>query len=95
MQAGPYTVAFFKKVMDSKMMIDQAYNACRGLLSLMNTYGPVRMEAACKNGSKGCKFTYTAIRKILENKMDQLEQVDTPQSRLPIHPNLRGPQAYE
>lgn len=94
-QAGPHTVDFFKKVMDSKMMIDQSYNACRGLIRLMETYGPGRMEAACKRGLQGCKFTYTAIKKVLENNMDQLEQVDTSESRLPVHPNLRGPQAYQ
>lgn len=94
-QAGPHTVDFFKKVMDSKMMIDQSYNACRGLIRLMETYGPVRMEAACTRGLKGCKFTYTAIKKVLENNMDQLEQAFPSESRLPMHPNLRGPQAYK
>lgn len=95
MQAGPHTVDFFNKVMDSKMMIDQSYNACRGLIRLMETYGAVRMEAACVRGLKGCKFTYTAIKKVLENNMDQLEQGHASESRLPMHSNLRGPQAYQ
>ena len=94
-QAGPNTVDFFKKVMESKMMIDQSYNACRGLVRLMEEYGSARMEAACRRGLKGYRFTYTAIKKILENKMDQTEENSISESRLPIHTNLRGPQAYD
>jgi transposase/biotin operon repressor len=94
-QAGPNTVDFFKKVMESKMMIDQSYNACRGLVRLMEEYGATRMEAACRRGLKGYRFTYTAIKKILENKMDHLEEDSISESRLPIHTNLRGPQAYD
>lgn len=93
-QAGACTAEFFKKVMESKMMIDQAYNACRGLIRLMETYGSARMESACKRGLTGSGFTYTAIKKILENNMDQLEENHAPEYRLPIHSNLRGPQAY-
>ena len=93
-QNGPHTFDFFKKVMDGKMMIEQSYNSCRGLIRLMETYGAVRMEAACKRGLTGCRFTYTAIKKILENNMDQLEENRAPESRLPGHINLRGPQAY-
>jgi hypothetical protein len=44
---GPHTSQFFKKVMDSKLIIDQSYTACLGLLRLINTYGGIRMEAAC------------------------------------------------
>lgn len=92
-QAGSNTVDFFSKVMESKMMIDQSYNACRGLVRLMEQYGASRMEAACRRGLTGHRFTYTAIKKILENKMDQLEE-NVSESRLPMHNNLRGPQAF-
>lgn len=92
-QAGSSTVDFFTKVMESKMMIDQSYNACRGLVRLMEQYGATRMEAACRRGLTGYRFTYTVIKKILENRMDQLEETVS-ESRLPIHNNLRGPQAF-
>lgn len=92
-QVGTNTEEFLSKVMASKMMIDQSYNACRGLVRLMEQYGPSRMEAACKKGLTGHRFTYTAIKQILENKMDQLED-NVSESRLPMHNNLRGPQAF-
>ncbi|MEJ7831034.1 MAG: hypothetical protein WKF91_22700, partial [Segetibacter sp.] len=91
---GPHTYEFFKKVMDSKLVIDQSYTACLGLLRLMGAYGNVRMEAACKRGLKGHKFTYDAIKKILGNNMDLLEEDLTTEFRIPAHTNLRGPEAY-
>ena len=91
---GANTYEFFKKVMDSKLIIDQSYTACLGLLRLMAAYGGLRMEAACKRGLRGHKFTYGAIKKILDNNMDQLEEELIIEFRLPAHTNLRGPEAY-
>ncbi|SDN17292.1 Integrase core domain-containing protein [Daejeonella rubra] len=91
---GPHTYEFFKKVMDSKLVIDQSYTACLGLLRLMRACGAVRMEAACKRGLRGHKFSYGAIKKILDNNMDLLEDDLTAEFRIPAHTNLRGPEAY-
>jgi transposase len=91
---GPNTHDFFKKMMDSKPMIEQSYASCLGLLRLIKAYGPVRMEAACKRGLLGNKFRYTAIKNILENNMDLLEETTPNEYRLPFHANLRGPDAY-
>lgn len=91
---GPHTFEFFKKVMDSKLVIDQSYTACLGLLRLMDAYGHLRMESACKRGLRGHKFSYSAIKNILDNKMDMLEEETVPEFRIPAHNNLRGPEAY-
>lgn len=91
---GPYTFEFFQKVMESKLVIDQSYTACLGLLRLMDAYGPVRMEAACKRGLRGNKFSYGLIKNILENNMDLLEEDNLTEYRIPSHNNLRGPEAY-
>lgn len=91
---GPYTLEFFQKVIDSKLVIDQSYTACLGLLRLMDAYGSVRMESACKRGLGGNKFSYGLIKKILDNNMDLLEEDSTAEYRIPAHNNLRGPEAY-
>jgi hypothetical protein len=52
------------------------------------------MEAACKRALRGYKFSYGAVKKILENKMDLLEEAPAAEYRIAIHANLRGPQAY-
>ena len=94
MEAGPCTHAFFQKLMDSKKVIEQSYTSCLGLLRLISAYGPLRMEAACTRGLSGSKFTYTAIKNILANNMDLMEEQITKEYRIPIHVNLRGPEAY-
>lgn len=91
---GQHTLEFFKKVMDSKLVIDQSYTACLGLLRLMGAYGPIRMEAACKRGLRGHRFSYSAIKKILDNNMDMLEEESPTEFRIPAHGNLRGPESY-
>jgi hypothetical protein len=91
---GPYSLEFFKKMMDSKLVIEQSYTTCIGLLRLIDAYGTVRMEAACKRGLRGHKFSYTVIKKILDNNMDLLEEETTTEFRIPAHNNLRGPEAY-
>jgi hypothetical protein len=82
--------------MDSKLIIDQSYTACLGLLRLMDAYGSTRMEAACKRALRGYKFSYGSIKKILENNMDLLEDEHAQtEFLLPEHANLRGPEAYK
>jgi transposase len=91
---GPFTLEFFKKVMDSKLVIDQSYTSCLGLLRLMDGFGPERMEAACKRALRGYKFSYAVIKNILDNKMDTLQEDTSGDFRIPTHKNLRGPEAY-
>jgi transposase len=91
---GPNTFEFFKKVMNSKLIIDQSYTACLGLLRLMSSYGSLRMEAACKRGLRGHKFSYGVIKNILVNNMDLLEEEAPIEFRIPEHSNIRGPEAY-
>lgn len=92
---GPSATVYFKKVLESKLIIDQAYLACQGLLRLAATYGNQRIEAACTRALRGHKFTYAVIRNILENNMDLLENTSTgTEYRIPTHDNVRGPEAY-
>jgi transposase len=93
-EIGPHTFEFFKKVMERKLISEQAYTSCLGLLRLVKAYGPLRMEVACKRALTGYRFTYGAIKNILENNMDLLEEDPLPEYRIPSHPNLRGPEAY-
>jgi len=92
---GPATLELFKKVMDSKLIIDQSYSACTGLLRLIKEYGGTRMENACKRALKGYRFSYRTIKSILEKNMDVLEEAEVPEFRIPEHGNLRGPETYK
>ncbi|MGJ1194550.1 MULTISPECIES: hypothetical protein [Sphingobacterium] len=93
---GVATREYFQKVMDSKLIIDQSYQACQGLLRLASLY-PDRIEAACQRGLKGHRFNYMAIKNILDNKMDMLEKDDrhTAGYSIPLHRNIRGADEYK
>lgn len=92
---GTSTKQYFKKVMDSKLIIDQSYKACQGLMRLASHY-PNRIEAACARALKGHRFTYMAIKDILENNMDKLEdKQDKSNYEIPTHANIRGEEEYK
>lgn len=92
---GPCTYDLFKKVMESKLIIEQSYSSCLGLLRLIKSYGAIRMENACKRALTGYKFSYRSVKTILDNNMDLADEGNVTEYRIPEHANLRGPSAYE
>jgi len=94
LENGPSTHEFFNKIMESKITIHQAYGPCLGILRLISSYGADRVEAACKRALRGCKYNYGVVNTILSNNMDLHEDIPAASSPIPIHNNLRGPQAY-
>jgi transposase len=95
-EIGPCTLEFFKKVMESKIVIHQAYQSCLGLMRLAKDYGRDRLELACKRALKGSKYNYGVIATILKNNMDRIDAISPEiDFKLPQHNNTRGPQAYK
>lgn len=80
--------------MESKITIHQAYGPCLGILRLISSFGSHRVEAACKRALRGKKYNYGVIKTILQNNMDLHEDAPTVHSPIPLHNNLRGPDAY-
>ena len=91
---GPSTYEFFTQIMESKVTIHQAYRPCLGILRLIDSFGGSRVEAACKRALRGKKCNYGVIKTILENNMDLHEEAPVNYSPIPVHSNLRGPEAY-
>lgn len=93
---GPAVHQYLDEVLKSRAFTEQTYNACRGILRLRDQYGAQRLEAACTRALKGSVFNYRTIQNILLNNHDLI--TDDPQLnlfRIPEHPNLRGPDAYQ
>lgn len=92
---GAATREYFQKVMDSKLIIDQSYQSCQGLLRLATLY-PNRIEVACRRALKGHRFNYMVIKNIIDNKMDLLENDNNRESQysIPAHDNIRGAEEY-
>lgn len=92
---GPNTLEYFKKMAESRLVIEQAYKSWLGMLRLMEAYGAERMEAACKRGLTGQIYNYNTIKKILENNMDLVKGAPNTQLSIPVHDNIRGSEAYK
>jgi transposase len=87
---------YMDEVLKARVFTEQTYNACRGILRLHNQYGTTRLESACARALKGSIFNYRTIQNILIRNQDQLEQgYENDLFRVPEHPNLRGPDAYQ
>lgn len=90
---GPSVRQYMEEVLKSRAFTEQTYNACRGILRLVEQYGPQRLEAACLRALKGSAFNYRTIQNILVNKHDLIgDEPLLDLFRIPDHPNVRGPE---
>jgi len=93
---GPSVQEYMDHVLKARAYTEQTYNACRGILRLHTQYGAARLQAACSRALNGNVFNYRTIQNILISNQDKLtdgQQHDM--FRVPEHPNLRGPDAYQ
>ena len=50
-RATPATIALFEAIMKAKPHPEQGFRSCLGILSLVKSYGPERIEAAARRGA--------------------------------------------
>jgi len=88
---GPATTALFEAIMKAKPHPEQGFRSCLGILSLVKSYGPERIEAAAKRGNDIGATTYGSIKSILQNGLDRAFAKSTIPDTSPIrHVNIRG-----
>jgi transposase len=88
---GPATVALFETIMRTKPHPEQGFRSCLGIISLLKSYGPDRIEAAAKRGNDIGATTYGSIRSILEKGLDKAFATAGASDAPPIHhANIRG-----
>lgn len=93
-KAGPFSMAFFKQVMDSKKFVEQTYRSCTGLKRLMGQYGNERFENACRLALQAGGTSYGFIANILKNGTDN-NNVQDKTTVIPDHENIRGEDEYK
>ena len=92
---GPATIALFEAIMKAKPHPEQGFRSCLGILSLVKSYGPERIEAAAKRGNDIGATTYGSIKSILQNGLDHaFAKPGTPDAAPIRHPNIRGRNYY-
>ena len=70
---------------------EQGFRSCLGILSLVKSYGPERIEAAAKRGNDIRATTYGSIKSILQNGLDRaFGKPSTPDASPIRHANIRG-----
>jgi transposase len=92
---GPATVALFEVIMKAKPHPEQGFRSCLGIINLAKSYGPARVEAACRRGNDVGSTTYGSIASILKHGLDKAyAQPATPEAPPLLHGNIRGSDYY-
>ena len=92
---GPATVALFEAIMKAKPHPEQGFRSCLGIISLVKSYGPARVEAACRRGNDVGSTTYGSIASILKHGLDHAFAQQAPPDAPPLrHGNIRGSGYY-
>jgi transposase len=92
---GPSTIALVERILASKPHPEQGFRACLGILRLVRSYGPERLEAACQRGMDIGARTYGSVQSILRNGLDRAYRPEPVPDELPIqHENIRGSGYY-
>ena len=94
-KTGPETAALTTLIMKERPHPEQGYRTCLGIIRLENTYGPVRLEAACARALLIHSHTYRTVESILKKGLDQ-QPLATPSPRTHDHHEfVRGADYYQ
>ena len=94
-KTGPAVAAFCEMVMADRPHPEQGFRTCLGVLALVKTYGPERVDAACQRGVTIRARTVTSIRSILKTGPRKLGLdrafLEGSEEASPLqHANIRG-----
>ena len=92
---GTATGNYIEKVLKKATYPEQAYKSSMGILSLAKKYSPERLENACLRALQYEKYSYRTVDRILNLKLDKIEEEPEPQTPLPDHDNIRGATYYQ
>ena len=94
-KVGSATVALFEAIMKAKPHPEQGFRSCLGILSLVKSHGPARVEAACQRGHDIGATSYGSIKSILQHGLDKAYAPEAAPDTAPIrHGNIRGSDYY-
>lgn len=93
---SPVVTEYITRILQTTTYPEQAYRSCVGILSFEKKVGRERFINAVERATYYGAFNYTMIKKILQCGLDKVAFGDDAGSNLlPVHDNIRGPQAYQ
>ena len=92
---GPATCSIIRRQLEDKPHPEMGYRSCLGVFSLARRYGEDRLEAACARALTIGSPKRKTVQSILETGLDRhAELISVPDTPLPAHGNVRGPDYY-
>jgi transposase len=92
---GPATAMLCEVILEYRPHPEQGFRACMGILRLVKTFGPERLEAAASRALDIGAKTYGSVKSILDNNLDrQAVSKRAADGQAIRHPNIRGARYY-
>lgn len=91
---GPSAAALFERIMADRPHPEQGFRTCLGVLGLQKTYGPERLEAACRRALSINARSVSSMRSILQTGLDRAFMEPEPEASPLHHANIRGRAYY-
>ena len=93
-QTGKFTVAVVESILSRKAYAEHGFRSCMGIISLGKRFGKERLEAACERAMFIKGASYTTIKSILSNNLDQKPLPKQQELLTVTHDNIRGTDYY-
>ena len=94
---GGHTAELMEKIIASQLQPEHGFRRCLGILRLGKTYGPERLESACRLALHIGALRYKSIKSILEKNLEETttSESEAPAAPVPLaHENIRGRNYY-
>jgi transposase len=93
-QTGKATAAVVESILSRKAYAEHGFRSCMGIISLGKRFGKERLEAACERALFIKGISYTSIKSILNNNLDQKPLPKQLELLTVTHENIRGTDYY-
>lgn len=94
-QSGKSTAAVVESILSRKAYAEHGFRSCMGIISLGKRFGKERLEAACERAMFIKGVSYTSIKSILNNNLDQKPLPKQLELLTVAHDNIRGTDYYQ
>lgn len=96
---GESVLAFITGLLKENDYPEVNYKRAMGVIQLAKAYGSDRLNKACERALYGKSFSYNMVKNILKNNLDDqqldLFELESSQSHIPEHENIRGASSYK